>query len=344
MSTTLPHTAALGHSLLLMPPRCQREDGAERRVGVELEMSGIDIDQLANLAASILGLTVQTDSRYERRLIGDAAGDWIVELDFNLLKQMGRSERNELSLLEELEQTAEELLALGATHLVPVELITPPLPLGRLQEFESIVSALRDAGARGTSSHMLYAFALQFNPEVPALDAGLITDYLRAFLCLYDWLEARADINFTRRLTSYIDPFPRQYIMRVIAPRYQPDMPTLIDDYLFDNATRNRALDLLPLFCHIDETRVRNKARDVLIKARPTFHYRLPNCEIDDPRWGLHHAWNDWVMVERLAEDKDRLRACCLAYLEHLQMPFHLPGHWLREIEQHWLQILPADS
>jgi hypothetical protein len=90
----------------------------------------------------------------------------------------------------------------------------------------------------------------------------------------------RADINLTRRITSYIDPFPIEYVRKVIAPAYRPDLGTLIDDYLEHNPTRNRALDLLPLFLHLDEERVRAITDDPLIKPRPTFP--LPPAQLRD--------------------------------------------------------------
>lgn len=322
---------------LLMPPRLYTTSGEERRVGVELEMSGLDLDRLAHLVARVLGLQLEHSSRYERRITGDSAGDWRVELDFNLLKQLGRETRVDHTLLGDLETAAEEVLARGASQLVPIEIISPPLPLTRLHELETLIQALRTGGALGTSGKLRYAFGMHFNPDVPDRDSSSICDYLRAFHCLYDWLEDRAAINFTRRLTSYIDPFPRHYVTRMMAWSYRPALDVLIDDYLRDNPTRNRAMDMLPLFTFLDETRVRRVCDDVLIKSRPTFHYRLPNCEIDQPGWGLQQAWNDWVQVERLAEDKARLQRCCDAYLEHLHSTFHLPGAWLRQINLHWL-------
>jgi len=323
---------------LLMPPRLHTASGDERRIGVELEMNGMDLDRLARLAARELRLELENISRYERKLTGDPAGDWTVEVDFDLLKKLGRETRLEGSLLRELEGTAEEFLARSASQLVPLEIISPPLPLSRLHEVESLIRGLRKGGALGTSGKLLYAFGMQFNPEVPDMEAKTICDYLRAFHCLYDWLDERAEINFTRRLTSYIDPFPRQYIMKMLSGNYQPSLTELIDDYLKDNPTRNRALDMLPLFSHLDETRVRRHCDDVLIKPRPTFHYRLPNCEVDEPGWGLKRAWNDWVAVETLAEDKTRLQNCCDAYMIHLHSPFHLPGSWLRQIKLRWLE------
>ena len=43
------------------------------------------------------------------------------------------------------------------------------------------------------------------------------------------------------------------------------------------------------------------------MSARPTFHYRLPNCRVDEPDWRIAHEWNAWVTVEALAADEDAL-------------------------------------
>ncbi len=326
---------------LQLPPRSMTTEGKERRIGIELEMNGISLDRLAEVVAGTLGLQLDTDSRssgrYERVLKGDKAGDWVIELDFNFLKELGREPQSARNLLDELEESAENLLARTATQLVPLEVVSPPLPMSRMNEVQDLIEALRQAGALGTSGKLLYAFGMQFNPEVPDSRPETLRDYIRAFLCLYDWLDARAEINLTRRLTSYIDPFPRGYVMKLLASRYEPDLSALIDDYLLDNPTRNRALDMLPLFSWLDEERVKRHVDDVLIKRRPTFHYRLPNCEIDDPQWGLHQAWNDWLEVEKLAGDPERLENICAAYQRHISSAFHLPGAWLRQLEKKWL-------
>lgn len=320
------------------PPWLKNAEGQTRRVGVELEISGLELDALAGCVAEFLGLKVETAGRYERLLKGDVAGDWTVELDFDLLKKLGREPRLADIPVVDLSRTAEELLAWAAELLVPLEIISPPLPLTRLDEVEALIERLRDAGAKGTSDSVINAFGMQFNPELPSYEPKLITAALKAFLCLYDWLFERADIDLSRRVTSYVNPFPAGYVEKVIAADYRPDLAALIDDYLAYNPTRNRALDMLPLFMFLDEKRVRAKADDVLIKARPTFHYRLPDCDIHKPEWGLYVAWNDWVEVERLAADDQRLEACCAAYLEYLDDPLQrLFGNWAATVEREWL-------
>ncbi len=319
-------------------PWLQNAEGKTRRVGVELEMSGLSLDTLAKQVASFFSLDIASNGRYERVLKGDAAGDWIVELDYELLKQLGREHRDDQALVDKIGRSAEDVLAWAAEALVPVEIVTPPLPLDRLEEVEKLIVHLRDAGAKGTSDSTTNAFGMQLNPELPSHDPKLITACLKAFMCLYDWLLTRADINLTRQVTSYVDPFPADYVKKLISADYWPDLTTLIDDYLAYNPTRNRALDMLPLFMCLDEKRVNAKVDDERIKSRPTFHYRLPDCEIDKSDWGLYIAWNDWVEVERLAADEARLGSCCKAYLEFLNSPVKkIFSDWSETVEKEWL-------
>ncbi len=321
-----------------MPPRQHTSTGALRRVGVELEMNGLTLDQLAQLSAEFLGCEIEQTSRYERTLQGEPAGPWIVELDFRLLKRLGRQQRSKDDLGDDLKSSAEDMLKWLTDSLVPHELISPPLPLDRLHEIDGLIAHLRNAGAKGTGDRMTNAFGMQFNPEVPDTEADTISAHLKAFICLYEWLFKRADINLTRRLTSYVDPFPSVYVRQMINLAYWPSMPQLISDYLRDNPTRNRALDMLPLFKYLDEERVLAVTGDALVKARPTFHYRLPDCLIDQPGWGLHLAWADWLEVERLAGDRERLDACCEAYRQHLDSGLsRLLTDWADQVAHNWL-------
>jgi hypothetical protein len=52
-----------------------------------------------------------------------------------------------------------------------------------------------------------------------------------------------------------------------------------------------------------------------LVKPRPAFHYRLPNCMLDEPDWRIAREWNTWVAVERLAHDTARLAEMSRDYL-----------------------------
>ncbi len=323
---------------LPLPARDKRADGQPRRIGVEIEFAGLDVDETAALVAAQFGGTVKTIGRYEREIATDTEGPWSVELDFRLLKEMGRRERDDETLTDTVEALAEDALRLVSEPIVPVEVVGPPLPMARLGEVDRLIARLREAGARGTGDDLTYAFGMQLNPELPELDADTVRQYLQAFLCLEDWLRERAQVDLTRRLTFFADPFPKGYVKTCVAPDYAPNRARLIDDYLAENPTRNRALDMLPLFAHLDAERVQGRVDDPLIKARPTLHYRLPNSDIGQPGWGLGAIWSDWLVLERLAVDPIRLNDLCRDYRAFLDRPLaKLAGGWQDECEQ-WLR------
>jgi hypothetical protein len=201
--------------------------------------------------------------------------------------------------------------------------------MDQLAELNLLIAALRRAGAKGTSDSWAYAFGMHLNPELPGTDAGTIVCYMKAFFCLFDWMVEKSEIDFTRRLTPYIAPFPDDYVEKVVDPAYQPELPQLIDDYLNANPTRNRVLDMLPLFSHLDSARVKEQVSDPRVKSRPTLHYRLPDCEIDRADWDLSNAWMIWLQVEYLAADPGRLADLCARYHQHLQGASALfPATW----------------
>lgn len=321
---------------LIQVPRTRTADDKERRVGVEIELGALSLDKVTEIVEQFLAtLDINTETqskgRYEREISGDDAGPWIIEFDYSYLKKLGREEHQ-----EEWQKSAEKGLAWIAESVVPVEIVSPPLPLSRLKEVENLMGLLRDAGARGSSDSLAYAFGMQLNPEVPDTGANTLVRYLQAFLCSYDWLLKRIDPDISRRVSSYIDPFPKKYLDKVLDPDYAPSIEAFMDDYLKDNPTRNRALDMLPLFRHLDEERVVSAVPDDLIKARPTFHYRLPGCEIHRNDWGLFSVWNDWAVIEQLAESTELLNDA----LSHYQRQRNRFIPWLGK---NWKDYMSGD-
>jgi hypothetical protein len=322
---------------LPLPPRPHTADGRERRVGVEIEFSGLTPEATAALLADALDGSISRLGRYELAVHADPAGPWQVERDSTLLKQLGRRERRDGDSEGGLRDLAEDALRLVSEPIVPVEIVSPPLPMTRLGEVNTLIARLREAGARGTGEEPLYAFGVQFNPELPDLDVDTIRRYLQAYLCLEDWLRARSHVDLTRRLTFFADPFPKGYARQAVDAGYAPARARLIDDYLRENPTRNRGMDMLPLFTHLDEARVRAQVSDERVKGRPTLHYRIPNSEIGRPDWDLGQPWADWLVVERLAADAARLADLCRLYAAFLDRPLgRLTGNWTEECEQ-WL-------
>ncbi len=332
------------------PSLYQRSDGETRRVGVELEYSGLDIETSAELVRKEFGGRVDPVSAYESKIKDTEFGDFQVELDFGLLKQIGRDSAEDAEE-EGSEQLPERLLASVAEQLVPFEIVTPPLPMDRLHELEVLIDKLRKEGALGTRHSAFYAFGLHLNPEMPDVEAETVLAYMQAFACLYPWLVRVGEIDWSRRFTVYIQPFANDYVRRIIDREYTPGIETLIDDYLEANPARNRALDMLPLFAHIDEKRVRAVVDDERIKPRPTLHYRLPNCEIDIREWSISKPWRQWLQVEHLARDRKRLEKMRRGYCRYLDNPVRAMlkdwskscERWLVELDEDGRKVEPSD-
>lgn len=326
-------------------PLClHNAEGKIRTLGVELEFAGLEVDEIDRIIIELYGGRLEPLSRFQHKVVDTQLGTFTVEIDLTLLK-----ERSYLKFLDFMGVTlepeslrqAEDMLARIAATLVPHEIASPPLPMTKVHQLEQLRVRLQAAQARGTRATPYYAFGLQFNPEIPCQDAATILRYLRAFLLLADWLEQQAHIVLARRLSSFISGFPQAYVRDVLAPNYAPDLDRLIDDYIKTNPTRNRPLDLLPLFSYLAPEQVRHDLHEAKVKInpRPTFHYRLPNCLIDDPAWTLAREWAGWVTVDDLAQDSERIAQMSSDYLMHRgQLGIGYDEHWAMRVAHKWLR------
>lgn len=97
---------------------------------------------------------------------------------------------------------------------------------------------------------------------------------------------------------------------------------------------RNYALDMLPIFAHLDPKFIRRTLDEPLNKPRPAFHFRMPNCRIDEPNWRFATEWHHWLAVERVAHD-DELRADLMEHYQkyetHMLNPFDT--QWVKQVE-----------
>lgn len=312
-----------------MPPLSKNFDGKERQVGVELEFSGCEPQQILDCITDCFGGDVNKNSIFNYQIENTDVGDFTVELDAQILQKM--VEPSSKGALEDSDKNyTETLLKSAAESLVPWEVVTPPIIISRLSELNSMVSCLRKKGALGTHHAARFAFGLHLNPDLPDLSADTIVRYMQAYLCLYDWIYANEKIDVARKITPHINHFDKDYILKVVDTQYQPDLDTFIEDYLEHNPSRNRSLDLLPLIAHIDEKWVADHKEKALIKARPTFHYRLPNCDIDNPDWSLADSWSLWLKVEQLANNKEALENFMEEFREDYQ-------RFTRAIDNKWV-------
>jgi hypothetical protein len=292
------------------PPQQDTATGAPRRVGVEVEFANVTAADSARIVQDAFGGKIVREDAHRFHVEDTEFGDFTCELD----TQYAHRPYGDTVDMTPLKTEMRKLVGDISSVVTPCEVVCPPMGYTHIPRIDALVHALHAAGAVGTQASPLYAFGAQLNPEIASDDTDDITATLKAYVLLSDWLRGVIGVDLTRRAVAFADPFPKPYVARLLDDDYWPDQHGLIGDYLADNPTRNRELDMLPLFAHLDKALVAQHLDDPRIKARPTFHYRLPDARIGEAGWSLCLEWNRWIVVERLAANRPLLAAMAQDY------------------------------
>jgi Putative amidoligase enzyme len=344
----VPTSANAASSGYTAPPREHNAQGEPRRVGLELELAGLSVESALELIRRCFGGEIEASQRTHGTVAGTPFGTFKVEYDLVALQKRSYLRPLELMGIESDSRTAqlvEDTVLQVASEVIPVEVITPPIPWPRLHELDPLWERLRAAGAEDTHDSVFYAFGLHLNPETPDGEVATLLAHLRAFLLLEDWVVESSRMDLSRRLAPFVRPFPEAYRRKVLEPSYSPKTgAALVDDYIEASPTRNRGLDMLPLFVHLFGPTLLERVEDrELVKPRPTFHYRLPNCELASPDWSPRADWNRWIAIERLAQSPALLTELSHAYLETFDLPLRLQSiAWIDELRER--MTLPGEA
>ncbi len=304
--------------LIPLPQPCNAS-GEPRRVGVEVEFSGLTEEKAARVLADTLGGAASEEKPGKWSVTGTGLGDFECYLDSAPLNKMDR---------DGIGKSLREL----ARTVVPVEIVTDPIEIDQIPALDEALEALAQAGATGTTGGVLLGFGVHFNPEAAALTFEAIAPVLTAYALLEDHLRRSAGIDLSRRMLPWVDPYPRSLIDRLAADDGPSDMRGLIDTYLELAPSRNHGLDMLCLFAQIDKSRVARVMDMEQIQPRPTYHWRLPDCRIDEPGWSLALEWNRWALVERVAADRVLLQRLKVAWREHRDSLTSIRSDWARRV------------
>lgn len=277
--------------------------GRVRRVGIEVEFTGLSERQAVAVLANHLGGQVEEEDPFAFHLLGSRLGRISVERDLRHIHP-NRPYRHPAPWLRPPFSTW-AAACLGG--IIPRELVTEPLAPDDFPAVDAALGALHRARAGGDGATLAGSLGLHLN-IVPADPApATILGLLRAYLVLEDDLR-RSILRSPLERFHAPEPFPAAYRRLVLDPAYRPDLHGLCDDYLASNPTRKRGLDLLPLFLELLGDRVAGRITDK-VKPRPVLHYRLPVARLGVASWSLAEDWNRWVEVERLATDEKALAA-----------------------------------
>ncbi|EBA08414.1 amidoligase family protein [Sagittula stellata] len=301
-------------SFASLPHRTTR-DGVERKTGVEVEFSGLGEIRVGAIVADFLGGTATEPHFHELTVEDTELGDIRVELDISLRKK-------DIPLLEQGLSMAKAV--------VPVEIITEPLTHEEVIRLGSLLDELRLNGAKGSRAGVFLGFGVHLNPEVVAADDPHTLNTIVAFGLLEPWLRRAEDLDMTRRLMPFIETWPHGFVTQLVNGQFSTltDLMTIASRHI---SSRNHGLDLMPLFAHHDRALFdRIFPAQSKLSARPTFHFRLPDCRIDEEEWSLARPWNLWARVERVADDAHMLETLRRAWLEH--------NHYLPGAEGRWAE------
>ncbi|MCZ7675162.1 MAG: amidoligase family protein [Roseovarius sp.] len=273
-------------------PRPLNARGQPRLTGVEIELGGLDEAACAAICARRLGGTPCQIDEAIWRVDGTRIGTIKVYLD-TALRHAGKSALRDAAL------------ALGR-EVVPVEIVTEPLDRKGLVALDGLRDALRREGALGSGGGLFFGFGVHLNVEIASADADGVVRPLLAYALIEDWLRAANPIDHTRRLLPFAAPYPTRLVQRLVVLGPGGDLRHVIDAYAQEAPSRNFGLDMLPVFAHLDAPRIA-PVLGAATSARPAFHFRLPDCRIDEPGWRLDHEWRRWRTVERVAADAGTL-------------------------------------
>lgn len=282
-------------------PALKTRAGSDRMIGVEVEFGGVSEEEAARTAIDIFGGELVQESDTIWKIEDSEIGDIEVYLDV-FLRNAAKSALRDAAL------------NLGR-EVIPVELVTKPLRFDQLDRLETLMTALRKAGALGSSAGVVFGFGIHFNIEIEDESVEAIRKPLLAYALIEDWLRTANPIDETRRVLPFTAPYPTAFVRDLIGAGANPSLSDLIRIYLAHNETRNRGLDMLPIFAHVTPDEFKEALAE-LTSARPTFHFRLPDCLIDQPEWSLAGEWSRWAIVERVAADQSLLDQLASAWLD----------------------------
>lgn len=267
---------------------------AEAGVGIEVEFTGLSARDAAFALQAGLGGNVIREDAHAFELRGGAIGDLSVELDI----RQAHPQRHGAALAINPGATLSALFGTLVSPFVPREMILSPLPTGRLADVDRAIDILRHAGAKGDGRVLFGTLGLHFNIATRTSHIAEIRATTLAFARNDAKLRAFIGEDDKRLIARLAPAFPVDYV-KLLEARPSSQRPgDFIDDYLRYNATRDRALDLLPLLLHIDGPRVRRRLPYEKISARPVFHWRLPVARVGREGWSVMASWRAWLDIE----------------------------------------------
>ena len=281
-----------------------------KRVGVEIEFANLTVRQAADaiVGAPGVGGKVVMKNPHVAIIEGGALDGAHVELDSRFANPAPEGERDFMDeMLDAFDMRGRA--ADAASLIAPVELSTQPIAEKDLHIVDAAIKALREAGATGTKDSPFAAYGLHLNCELDPPDPDRAVRIAAAYAFAEDWVRWRVAPDLSRRATPFVDPYPPvlTYGLSRRLRRGELNYATFLELYALWCPTRNHGLDMWPLLGWLDQKAASRVCLTKIKRARPAFHYRLPDCDLADPGWGPAADLAIWRKIERIGDDPDLL-------------------------------------
>jgi hypothetical protein len=313
-----------------------------RHVGIEIEYSNLSLEKSAKLVSDLFGGNLHKITKYELELKDTKYGNFKFELDAQLLQKMQSDNLfDKLSdIIGSVSHSIDDIVDKTSKGFVPFEIAAPPIPIKNLDEADKMIESLRLNGALGTTHSLYYAFGVHFNIEPPSQNIEDVLRLFKSFLIIQKWIEVQSEVDIARKISPYINDFPKEYIKKIVDIDYTPTKEEFLQDYIKYNPTRNRILDMLPQLAFWDEKEVRKHLPKEKINPRPTYHYRLPNSKVNLFRWNLSQEFQLWVIVEILANNEKVFNKMSKEFLLQLDSPLFNKNEWIEQCHGYITDLL----
>lgn len=288
------------------PPTPGRHGGGVRRVGVEIEFTGLGADEVAGLAERVYGGKCERIDRQALLLRGSSVEEVEIALDLQLADRS-------LKVRTPLRSggSASKIIDNPGTPVAPLAIIARPIPWTQLHRLDALAGELAEASMKAAAHTPVEAFGLYLNPEIQADDATAIAAVMKAFALLAPLFDAERGTGGTSRPSGYVGPWPEIYLAKLLSPDYWPDRAILANDHVEAVGDRLCGLDLLPLWAELEPGASKGSRVGDPVKGRRAYRIRLPDH--GSSSGGLVSSLgNDWLRIEELAADDALLEKMCI--------------------------------
>lgn len=124
-------------------------DNKTRRVGFEIETSGLSINTLATHLQHLYGGDIDKKHKNLSILSNTEFGSFKIELDAHVLKKLAekskRNQENNLNNINDIidwEGVVENLIPSHLLGLIPIEIVTPPVTVEAITRLDAMIDVL----------------------------------------------------------------------------------------------------------------------------------------------------------------------------------------------------------